>query len=116
MIRAARALAPSQAKGVPMITFVRTVEAMPGKIRDLVIAGKEIVAIHKRLFGTDLAIATAFGGNVSEVAFISRYDSVQGVADMLAKLTSDKAYADALKPVAAAIVPGSGRDHIWEHR
>ena len=97
-----------------MVTFVRTVEAMPGKIRDLVIAGKEIAAIHKRLFGTELIVGTKFGSNVSEVAFIGQYDSVQKVADMLAQLTADKAYQDALKPVAAVIVPGSGRDQIWQ--
>ena len=80
------------------------------------IAGKEIAAVHKRLFGTDLFVATAFGGDVSELAFIGQYDSVQKVADILSQLMADKTYQDALRVVAALIVPGSGRDHIWEHR
>ena len=97
-----------------MVAFVRTVEAMPGKLRDVLIAGREIAAIHKRLFGTELFVGTAFGSNVSEVAFIGQYDSVQKVAEMLSQLVADQAYQDALKPLAASMVAGSGRDHIWQ--
>ena len=97
-----------------MVAFVRTVDAMPGKLRDALVAGREIAAIHKRLFGTELFVGTAFGGKVSEVAFIGQYDSVQKIADMLSQLNADPAYQDALKPLAAAMIPGSGRDQIWQ--
>jgi hypothetical protein len=98
-----------------MITFVRTIVALPGKIGDVVALAKETAAHVKRVTGTDVAVGMSFGGAFSEVAWISHADSL---ADMEA--ANDKMMADAelraqFKKWENMIVPGASRDHIWRH-
>jgi hypothetical protein len=54
-----------------MITFVRTAVAAPGKLGEALMWGKEITAIVKRVTGKEMAIASPFGGAVTELAWIA---------------------------------------------
>jgi hypothetical protein len=98
-----------------MITFIRTAQAMPGKIGDLIACGKEIAAIHRRLVGTALKVGSAFGNDPTQAAWIGEYEALDKIADMLSKLSVDQEYQQVLRRLGTVIVPGSIRDHIWRH-
>lgn len=97
-----------------MITLVRSATVLPGKLGEAIAWGKEGVAIIKRVTGKEVAFCTAFGGQISGVAWISQYDSVAQIEDDLAKLMADREYAAALTK-ATMFVPGSGHDQMWRH-
>lgn len=96
-----------------MITTVRTVKTMPGKVFDAIAWGKEIAVIVKRVTGRELTVCLSFGRNVGEVAWISKFDSASQIEENLAKLSADREYVNVLKKAEDLVVPGSGRDHYW---
>jgi hypothetical protein len=96
-----------------MITTVRTVQAMPGKIFDAITWGKEIAAIVKRVTGHELTVSLSFGRNVAEVAWIGKVDNASQIEENFAKLSADKDYVNVLKKAEGLVVPGSGRDRYW---
>ena len=98
-----------------MITTVRTAQAMPGKMLDLVAVGKEFCAIVKRVAGRDVVLAGTFGGNVSELAFISQWNNVGQLEDAQAACMADAEYRATLRKLEPLMVPGSGRDQHWRH-
>jgi hypothetical protein len=98
-----------------MITFVRTTVALPGKIGDVVALAKETAAHVKRVTGTDVAVATSFGGSYSEVAWISHADNLADMEEANNKLMADAEFRAQLKKWENMVVPGATRDHIWRH-
>jgi hypothetical protein len=98
-----------------MITFVRTNIALPGKVLELLAVAKEIAAVVKGLTGMDLAVCSAFGGNPTEVAWLSQGDSVAQLEANYVKVMADAGYRNALKKLENLVVPGSARDQIWLH-
>lgn len=98
-----------------MITVVRTVVAMPGKLGELTPVAKEICGIIKRLCGKDVAAGNAIGGNGVEVAWIAQYDSLGQWEEVTLKLMADADYRGLLKKIETLYVPGSVHDHIWRH-
>ncbi len=98
-----------------MITFVRTVVAMPGKIGDVLALAKETAAHVKRVTGSDVAVGASFGGSFSEVAWISHADSVAEMEAANDKMMADAEIRALFKRWENMIVPGATRDHIWRH-
>jgi len=98
-----------------IITFVRTATAAPGKLGEVLVWAKEITAIIKRVTGKEMAVGNPFGGAVTEVAWISQWDSVGQADEAFAKLMADREYTGALTKAAQLLVAGSARDHIWKH-
>jgi len=98
-----------------MITFVRTIQAMPGKIVDVLAQAKEMAALVKRATSVDIAVAAAFGGSISEIAWISRYDSLAQMETANDKMMADAEVRAAMKKFENLLVPGASRDHIWRH-
>jgi len=98
-----------------MITFVRTATAVPGKIGETLVWGKEIAAIVKRVTGKDMAVANPFGGAVTEVAWIAQWDTVGQADEAMVKLMADREYTTSLTKAGQLLVAGSARDHIWKH-
>jgi hypothetical protein len=98
-----------------MITFIRTANAMPGKLGDVFAAAKEIGAAWKRVNGSDLSIGSAFGGEASEVAWIVQLGGVSDLDTGLNRLLADSEYRAVLKKMETLLIPGSIRDQIWRH-
>jgi hypothetical protein len=98
-----------------MVTFIRTVVALPGKLFELLALAKEIAAVVKGVTGMDLAVCSAFGGNPTEVAWIWQFDSVAQLETNAVKVMADAEYRTALKKLENLVVPGSARDQIWMH-
>ena len=98
-----------------MITLVRTIQTMPGKIGEAIAWAKEGVAIVKRVTGTEVEVSVSFGGVVGEMAFIRNYDNAGQVEEATVKLLADREYVTAIGKAAAAglFVPGSARDQMW---
>ena len=96
-----------------MVTFIRTVVALPGKLFELLALAKEIAAVVKGVTGMDLAVCSAFGGNPTEVAWIWQFDSVAQLETNAVKVMADAEYRTALKKLENLVVPGSARDQIW---
>lgn len=96
-----------------MITTIRTVNYMPGKLFDAIAWGKEIAAIVKRVTGRELSVSIAFGGNVTELAWIAQYDSASQIEEAFKKLLADKEYVGILKKAESLVVPGTAQDHYW---
>jgi hypothetical protein len=98
-----------------MYTGVRSVQAMPGKLGELIPIAKDIAAVVRRVGGTDIKVATAFGGNVAELAWIGTYDTLSQFEDILTKAMADAEYRALLKKLEPILIPGSGRDQFWRH-
>jgi hypothetical protein len=98
-----------------MVTFIRTVVALPGKLFELLALAKEIAAVVKGVTGMDLAVCSAFGGNPTEGAWIWQFDRVAQLETNAVKVMADAEYRTALKKLENLVVPGSARDQIWMH-
>jgi hypothetical protein len=98
-----------------MVTFVRTIQAMPGKIVDALAAAKEMAALVKRATGVDVATGASFGGSFSEIAWIADYDSVAHMEVASDKMLADADVRAAMKKFEHLLVPGASRDRIWRH-
>ena len=98
-----------------MITFVRTIVAMPGRIAETLAAAKEMSGLVKRATGVDVAVTTSVGGNVSEIAWISRHDSLAQLETINEKMFADADVRAGMKKFEGLLVPGASRDHIWTH-
>lgn len=75
-----------------MVTFIRTVVALPGKLFELLALAKEIAAVVKGVTGMDLTVCSAFGGNPTEVAWIWQFDSVAQLETNAVKVMADAEY------------------------
>jgi hypothetical protein len=98
-----------------MITHIRTAVALSGKSLELMGFAKEMAEIIGRVTGTKPAVASAFGGNANEVAWISQPESLSQMEETLAKLVADPDYRTTLKKAEHLVVPGMTRDHVWRH-
>ena len=96
-----------------MITFIRSVVAMPGKTFEALAVGHEMATIAKRATGTELKIAMPIGGNANEIGFISYSEDLAQAEERLGKLMADAEYRSAVRKWESVIVPGSARDQIW---
>ncbi len=97
-----------------MITFIRSVVAMPSKLEELLAVAKESVPVNKRLHGLDVAIAASFGGQ-RELAWVLDAPGVGHLEDAANKLMTDAEYRAILKKMETLVMPGSVRDQIWRH-
>jgi hypothetical protein len=98
-----------------MITFVRTIQAMPGKIVETLTNAKEMAGLVKRATGVDVAVGASFGGSISELAWISHYDNLAQMEAANDKMLGDAEIRAAMKKFENLLVPGASRDHIWRH-
>jgi hypothetical protein len=98
-----------------MITYIRTAVALSGKSLEFAAFAKEMAEIINRVTGTKPVVATAFGGNANEIAWISQGDSLAQMEEVSAKLVADADYRAALKKAEHLAVPGMTRDHVWRH-
>jgi hypothetical protein len=98
-----------------MITFVRTLVALPGKMGDALAIAKETEAHVKRVTGADFTVNTSFGGSFSEIAFIAHYDSLAQMEAANDKVMADAEIRAHLKKWENMLVPGATRDHVWRH-
>ena len=98
-----------------MITYIRTAVALSGKSLEFVGFAKEMAEIIGRVTGVKPAVATAFGGNANEIAWISQVESFSQMEETLAKLVADPDYRAGLKKAEHLAVPGMTRDHFWRH-
>jgi hypothetical protein len=98
-----------------MITFVRTIVALPGKIGEVVALAKETAAHVKRVTGSDISVGMSVGGSFSEVAWISHPDSLAELEAANDKMMADPELRALFKRWENMTVPGASRDHIWRH-
>jgi hypothetical protein len=98
-----------------MITHIRTAVALPGKPLEFAAFAKEMAEILNRVTGKKTVVATSFGGNANEVAWISQADSLAQMEETIAKLVADADYRAAIKKAEHLAVPGMTRDHVWRH-
>jgi hypothetical protein len=98
-----------------MITFVRTVVALPGKLFELLAVAKETAGLVKRLTGKDIAVSGAVGGVVGEIALIGHYDSLAQFEEATAKIMADAEFRLTVKKFKGLVVPGTARDQMWRH-
>jgi hypothetical protein len=110
-----RRIPPLESRRKPMITFVRTAVAQSGKSLELVAFAKEISEVINRVIGEKPAVATRFGGNASEVAWISEAENFDQLATQNTKLLADADYRAMLKKAEHLVVSGMTHDQIWRH-
>jgi hypothetical protein len=98
-----------------MFTIVRTTVAQPGKMHELTVAGKEVVAIVKKLFSLDASLCTTLGGNVAELSWVYQAPSMEADHEVGVKLLADPEYQAVLKRIAPLVVANSTHDKIYRH-
>ena len=96
-----------------MITAIRTANAIPGKIGEAVIWGKELAKIAERVTGTKVTSFISFGGAAGGMAWTWQFDNAGQVEDALSKLMADREYLTAITKAESLIVPGSIQDQMW---
>ena len=72
-----------------MITYVRTAVAQSGKSLELLAFAKEMAEIIGRVTGEKPSVATRFGHNANEVAWIMQADGVAQLEESFGKLAAD---------------------------
>jgi len=98
-----------------MVTSIRSLVTMPGKVFEYLSLAKEIQGIAKRATGAEIVLVTAVGGDPSTVGYIAQWGSLGDFEGGMAKLMADADYRAAVKKSEHLIVPGSVRDQIWRH-
>jgi hypothetical protein len=101
--------------GSTMLTFVRTVVALPGHFFEVIAAGKEVAAIVKRLFDQEVSVCSTLGGNLGEVSWIWQAASIEAEDEMDAKLMADAEYQAVYKKFGPLLVPNATYDRIYRH-
>ena len=96
-----------------MITLIRTATAIPGKLGEAVVWGKEVATIVERVTGKKTTVSMAFGGLAGGIAWTVQYDNAAQVEEAVSKLNADKEYLSALTKAQNLFVPGSGHDQMW---
>jgi hypothetical protein len=97
------------------ITYVRTAIALSGKSLEFVAFAKEISELIGGIVGTKPVVATCFGGNANEIAWISQADSLAQMEETAGKLAANADYRALLKKAEHLAVPGMTKDHVWRH-
>ncbi len=98
-----------------MITLTRTTTALPGKLPDLLAISKESAAVAKRQVGIDVTIGVTMGSDPLAVVGTAQYNSLGHLEEVAVKLAADADWNALLKRTEGVAVPGSTRDHIWQH-
>jgi hypothetical protein len=98
-----------------MITHIRTAVALSSKSLEYAAFAKEMAEIINLATGRKPVVATSFGGNANEFAWISQADSLAQMEETLAKLVADADYRATLKKAEHLAVPGMTHDHVWRH-
>jgi hypothetical protein len=98
-----------------MITHIRTTVAQSGKAVELVGFAKEMAEIIGHIAGAKPTVATSFGGNANEVAWIMQAESLAQMEESMSKLMADAGYRAQLKKAEHLVVSGMTKDHIWRH-
>ena len=96
-----------------MITAIRTANAIPGKIGQALIWGKEVATIAERVTGKKVAMSVSFGGATGGIAWTWQFDNAGQVEDALSKLMADRDYLTAIAKAESLLVPGSVQDQMW---
>src|SRR5262245_4258339 len=96
-----------------MITAIRTANAIPGKIGEAVMWGKEVATIAERITGKKATISISFGGPAGGIAWTYQFDNAGQVEDALSKLMVDREYLTAITKAESLLVPGSVQDQMW---
>jgi hypothetical protein len=96
-----------------MITFLRSVQVLPGKTPDAMAFAKEIAAQVKAATGQELTVGVPVGGDASRIGWYTRYDSMGTMETQQTKLLADPKSWEIAGRAAHLFVPGSLRDDIW---
>ena len=97
-----------------MITSIREVTFMPGKMAAARAFAVEITAYVKDTLSMDFEVARPIGGSPQRVAWIGRYKDLAAYEAAMNKLAADKRFADLSSKTADLWVPGSMRDELWQ--
>lgn len=76
---------------------------------------KDIAGLVKHITGKEQIVASAFGGMVSEIAWIAHYNNIAEYDGYRVKILAEDKYLDALKTARNLFLPDSGRDQFWQH-
>jgi|SRR5580658_7024485 hypothetical protein len=98
-----------------MITFIRSVVAMPGKTFEYLNVAMEMVSVVKRVTGVESKLATAVGGDPSTIGYVGQFGSLADFETAMTKLMADADYRGLIKKSEHLLVPASIRDQIWRH-
>ncbi len=96
-----------------MITFVRTVSAMPGKFGELLAFAHRVKAYLKEKYDADTGLSMPIGGNPARIAFVSTSPSLADLEVIMGKLANDADYQKMVAANAANVIPGSVHDELW---
>jgi len=96
-----------------MITFLRSVQVLPGKTPEALAFAKEIASHIKTTTGQDLTIGVPVGGDASRIGWYTRYDTMGAMETQQTKMLADAKYWEIVSRGANLFVPGSIRDEIW---
>ena len=96
-----------------MITAIRTANAIPGKIGEAVIWGKELAKIAERVHRNESDLVYKLWRRGRGMAWTWQFDNAGQVEDALSKLMADREYLTAITKAESLIVPGSIQDQMW---
>jgi hypothetical protein len=99
-----------------MITHIRSVVVLPGKMFEFLGVAKEMQATLTRIAGRPVALTMAFGGDPMTVGYLAQFEGNLGDFEAaIGKLGGDADYRALFKRMEEFVVPGSYRDQIWRH-
>jgi hypothetical protein len=98
-----------------MITYIRSVNCLPGKFSEAVVWAKELAAIVARVTGREVKVASAIGNDPNTICWIAEFENLGQVEDDIAKYSKDGSFLGIVARSADLVLPGSTRDQIWRH-
>ncbi len=97
-----------------MITLIREVGILPGKVAAGVAFAIEINAYVKDKHGLDIEVVRPVGANPQRVAWCARHKDLAALEAATNKLNGDKRFAELAAKSAELWVPGTMQDAIWQ--
>jgi antibiotic biosynthesis monooxygenase (ABM) superfamily enzyme len=94
-----------------MITFTRTLTALPGKTFEVIAYIKETQALVKKVVGLESTIYAVSGGAVGEFVSVLRFDSFAHFEEVVLKLLASPEYQAIVKKGEGLVAPGA-RDQL----
>jgi hypothetical protein len=97
-----------------MITVIREVTILPGKVAAARAYATEITEYVRDAHKLDIELLRPVGGSPMRVAWLGRHKDLAAYESAMNKMAADKRFAELTTRTSELWVPGTMQDQIWQ--